>query len=509
MKKYVPLIVALFLLNSFADAQIPPYVPINGLVAWFPFNGNANDESGYNHQVTANGPNTTTDRFGVADRAYEFDGVSDKISVVDNVVPNFDFIQFSISIWAFKDNQTIFFPGIISRCQPNNIGWYLYANSGLSDSIDFSGAISTGNYYNAFGAPAPIIQWVHYVCTFSPGLQKLYINGILVGTDNNPGAVFNAIGDIQIGFKTGGSYWGGKIDDIAIYDRVLSQSEITGLYNACSLGIIVQPLDQTISVGGTAQFMVSTPDTLATFQWQLDAGAGFVNLSNAGAFSGVFTNTLTVSNTTGIMNGYKFRCVLVDTSGCSVNSNFGILTVCNSSIIQQPQDQTVFVNDNAVFTVSYTAISPLYQWQENSGLGFINLTNTGLYSGTSTSNLTISNVTLAMNNYLYRCLVSDSTACSDTSNSATLIVSTGIGIDEISQTNSFIIYPNTTSNFFTIICNSNMLNANIEILNILGDKMYQAKIIDKRQTFNIEGLPSGIYCVKMNNKSEVKKLIIY
>jgi hypothetical protein len=60
-------------------AQVPNYVPTNGLVGWWPFNGNANDESGNGNNGTVNGATLTTDRFGVANKAYSFDGVSNKI----------------------------------------------------------------------------------------------------------------------------------------------------------------------------------------------------------------------------------------------------------------------------------------------------------------------------------------------------------------------------------------------------------------------------------------------
>ena len=114
MKKFYAAIIILFCEYTITRAQIPAYVPTNGLVAWLPFNGNGNDESALNHQVTVIGVNLTTDRFGTNDRAYIFNGVNDKIEITDNVVPDFDFIQFSVSVWALKDNQTIFFPGIIS-----------------------------------------------------------------------------------------------------------------------------------------------------------------------------------------------------------------------------------------------------------------------------------------------------------------------------------------------------------------------------------------------------------
>ena len=67
------------LLTTISFAQIPSYVPSNGLVGWWPFNGNANDESGNGNNGTVNGATLTADRFGVADKAYSFDGVDDYI----------------------------------------------------------------------------------------------------------------------------------------------------------------------------------------------------------------------------------------------------------------------------------------------------------------------------------------------------------------------------------------------------------------------------------------------
>ena len=61
-------------------AQVPSYVPANGLVGWWPFNGNANDESGNGNNGTVNGATLTSDRFGTNNKAYLFDGVDDKIN---------------------------------------------------------------------------------------------------------------------------------------------------------------------------------------------------------------------------------------------------------------------------------------------------------------------------------------------------------------------------------------------------------------------------------------------
>ena len=65
-----------FMFVSTSYAQIPPYLPTNGLVGWWPFNGNANDESGNGNHGTVNGATLAVDRNGNANSAYSFDGNS-------------------------------------------------------------------------------------------------------------------------------------------------------------------------------------------------------------------------------------------------------------------------------------------------------------------------------------------------------------------------------------------------------------------------------------------------
>ena len=67
-----------FTVNAMAQ-NIPSYVPTNGLVGYWPFNGNANDESGNGNHGTVNGATLSSDRNGAANSAYDFDGVSNFI----------------------------------------------------------------------------------------------------------------------------------------------------------------------------------------------------------------------------------------------------------------------------------------------------------------------------------------------------------------------------------------------------------------------------------------------
>ena len=74
MKKKFTLIVVLSILIRLSTIA---QVPTNGLIAYWPFNGNANDESGNNINGTISGATSTTDRFGAANSAYSFNGTND------------------------------------------------------------------------------------------------------------------------------------------------------------------------------------------------------------------------------------------------------------------------------------------------------------------------------------------------------------------------------------------------------------------------------------------------
>ena len=82
MRTLVFILITAHLAN--ANAQLPNYVPTDGLVGWWPFNGNANDESGNGNNGVTYGPTLAIDRFGSVDHAYDFNGVADYIEVMDD-----------------------------------------------------------------------------------------------------------------------------------------------------------------------------------------------------------------------------------------------------------------------------------------------------------------------------------------------------------------------------------------------------------------------------------------
>lgn len=228
-------IILFFCLYSLSPiyAQVPIYVPTNGLVAYYPFNGNANDISGNSHNGILYGNVVqATDRFGSTNSAYKWQSSDfNSIDYIDigylyNVITN----KITISTWVLLDcaqsNHRIIGTGeqglICYQVQNNLIQ--------LKASYDSAGGIWPSNQFINKNV------WHHIVFTADAltGISKFYIDGLL--TDTSTGVTPGNLSTINwnIGRKSTSSFNGfcGKIDDLSIYNRALTQEEITNLYTA-------------------------------------------------------------------------------------------------------------------------------------------------------------------------------------------------------------------------------------------------------------------------------------
>lgn len=146
--------------------------------------------------------------------------------------------------------------------------------------------------------------------------------------------------------------------------------------------------------------------------------SAFATIVNAG-------NPLEIPTTTGATIYYDCNgdnaAQLPDEAGLKVWGIYVKISPANCSVINHPVNQFASVGSNAQFTVTGSDPNAGYQWQSDLGSGFVNLSNSGQYSGVTTNTLTINNLTLANNNQTFRCIISVG-SCLDTSNVATLNV---------------------------------------------------------------------------------------
>ena len=225
--------IAIFGLAAISFGQtLPSYVPADGLVGWWPFNGNANDESGNGNDGTVNGATLSSDRFGDANNSYNFNGVNDYIAIPQsNYISNIN-TEASFSSWVFSENGINYI-----MCKSNSsVGEYRFF---IVDSI-FKIVINSKEY--EIVSNFPIQQWFHIMATYANDELRLYLNGGLLGStsfviNNYPPS------DTTTQLEFGRDPWGldefhlGLLDDIGIWNRALTQEEITSLYSGSSVGI--------------------------------------------------------------------------------------------------------------------------------------------------------------------------------------------------------------------------------------------------------------------------------
>jgi hypothetical protein len=225
-----------------ANAQVPAYVPTDGLVGWWPFNGNANDESGNGNDGVVNGQvSLSTDRSGNSNSAYSFPGNSSSYIDCGNN-PSLQISgEISLCAWIYMDGGNIV-PRILSFEGNGNAGYGLMSATSSNDprilwSVYYDGSGNGGGFCcseNTGVGPIACLEWHYLVYTHDlDGVDKYYIDGELNGTrQGTTTQVGNYVNSLNIGRKSLSAYdaWGGLLDDIAIYNRALSQEEITALF---------------------------------------------------------------------------------------------------------------------------------------------------------------------------------------------------------------------------------------------------------------------------------------
>ena len=212
--------------------------------------------------------------------------------------------------------------------------------------------------------------------------------------------------------------------------------------------VSISPANKTVKTGNSTSFFAAASGNSAqSVQWQVstNGGATFTSLSNGGVYSGVTTETLSISNTSNL-NGNLYQAVFSNSAGIAA-STAATLSLTNSSgsqtypkLTTQPANPTIV---NAGNNVTITAAASgkgssgnlTVQWNVSTdgGLTFSNLTNgDGTYSWTATVNssgnpvsdtLTITGATFGLNGNVYDAVFTNSLG-SASSGISTLVVAT-------------------------------------------------------------------------------------
>ncbi len=307
MNAFLRLLVLIMLPIACLQAQIPSYIPVDSLKGWYPFSGNANDISGMNQPGVINGASLETDRFSASNSSYSFDGVNDFISLGDW----FDYTSFTVSMWVKPDTQL----GLAT----------LIDNRQFGDSNWVCNAINDwqSNGYTFMNSPVFYLSkegWSHVILEYANGQASVFVNGELKSQTTST-LLYSLPPSLHIGYSEmdNGRYWKGKIDDMAMWNRALTQSEIRGLFISGIDTIPIIPTVKTVSTvscfggndgiatvtheGGKGPFTYSwNTNPVQTTQSATNLSAGTYSVTVKDSRDSIATATITITQPPAISN---------------------------------------------------------------------------------------------------------------------------------------------------------------------------------------------------------------
>ena len=204
----------------------------------------------------------------------------------------------------------------------------------------------------------------------------------------------------------------------------------------------------------------------------------------------------------GAMDDMKlFGRVLTDTEIIHYGDTCGRINLQPVSIVKGIGSMVTYTIGSNLYP------SPGYQWQQNSGSGFVNLSNTAPYSGVNTAALTITGITAAMSGYQYRCIVGNTWGCIDTSQAAQLTATTGVN-NIVYNSPLVSVYPNPAKNTITIELPGSE-GATVQIINTIGQVVLEKFFSGIKTQMDISALPAGVYIVHVKYQDYIitKKLL--
>ena len=319
LKNYLKLIIAIVLATNTMAQNVPTNVPTNGLVGWWPFNGNANDESGSGLNGISFECLDTTDRFGNNKSAFYFDGKNDYVQIKHS--DKLNHLPFSISFWMKSNEQKGFGKVFNKACCSSWNGWDIQIeNSATTNSgtwhFEYYNAPCKG-IYQTYCSPVNFLtieshndKWHHCVLTIDSTFAKVYWDNVLIHTqkwDGDPIAPSTNL-PLDIGRYGVGNigFYQGLLDDIGIWTKALTIEEIKQLFEGCT--------KETATSSSLSSAIYSNTPLIS-----LSA------IPSGGTFSGkdVINNTFDPSKVKLGKNTIKYN--FKNSTGCSDSTDFSVI----------------------------------------------------------------------------------------------------------------------------------------------------------------------------------------
>jgi len=362
----------------------------DGLIAHYPFNGNANDASGNGNHGTVNGATLTEDRFGNADSAYKFDGQDDYIDL-GQVKTNIS-SKFSISAEIKAPLDRSAFRVVLSKGLKSRSHFEVYIEKSRTSryipgefrfySPNLQGTGASGTVIGDFGSGKVVDDdtFHHLVVTYNGSTTTFYLDGFKVYKESTTGVYVDETAQFFIGRQThtahGKMSFKGVIDEVRIYNRALSENEIQQLYhlvaipNPKSIDYVGRNMTYNVSLNGQGNIITVSPgeNVSLSMNWKERTKTGNIYCPGCiiqfyyginGVFSKCFVSRVFWSGSAA--NGKSATSFKAPTSP-------GVYYITNRTSLQYQCINGTHSTDhkNAIAAVNVVVTKPQCFWMENS-----------------------------------------------------------------------------------------------------------------------------------------------
>ena len=224
MKKRGLVILIQVLLIVFLSDNIQAVMPSNGLVSHWNFEGNANDVIGSNEGTLIGGAN-------ILNGVVVLDGVDDRVRVADdNSISGLD--KFTVSLWVKSDSKG---STLLAKRAFGKSNFFEYSlETSLGGDLAFITVTSSDKDVWCQSSKNVLDNnWHHVLGTYDGSKMKVYVDGVFEKECSQDGDLGNTDSSLYFGanYDDGSNLFGG-LDDVAIWNRALSNSEVQELYDA-------------------------------------------------------------------------------------------------------------------------------------------------------------------------------------------------------------------------------------------------------------------------------------
>lgn len=563
------------LLAGFLQAQNTQPNLNAGLVASYPFNGNANDESGNRRNGTVNGATATTDRFGAAGKAYAFNGRAYIATTFgfDSTgtrpgLPNF---ARTISLWFNTDSVQsaekvfVFSYGGAGQCGTSYEQAINTNLRSLTAPRTFEAQKGCNLSVNAAGPSAntnTLSGWHHWVVSITAdSIPKInqYLDGTLFSSANYTGGSYTSVpfnGTLFIGSAINAdgltntavagtvapNKFTGKLDDVRLYNRALSATEVLALKNLtpnCTTPatprITYSGSTRITCAGGTVS--LSAPAGYNSYLWSNGATTSQINVNTAGTYSvKVFsgncssassaavtvTTALTtpaITASTSLANGIATACYGTSVTFSAPAGYTGYAWIKDSTFLGRSRTFTAttagtykLIAYNGACTTAAASVKLVYQAGPPTP-AITGVSNTPICPGVTTATLsapagyaylwstgaTGQSITVRQAGTYFVTVYNYNTACGTRSSPVTITARPcrlSADNNDLAEASEISFYPNPASS--EVFVNGLANGAEVSIFNSLG-QLVKNLVYEKGNSIKISDLAQGLYFVKTEN----------